>query len=154
METKDQVLDLSPDQLRIWRNARKRVVNSFVGVAGDKLITELTIEDAIDLRNFWRDSVVQEGIAAKTANREIGQLSGMIKELNILRRLGLPVLFKGLRLKGEVDKEPTPYDTKFVQDRLLADGALDGLNEDARLLSKLKRKYLQRIAFKPPPSLR
>jgi hypothetical protein len=25
-ETKDQVLDLSPDQLRIWRNARKRVL--------------------------------------------------------------------------------------------------------------------------------
>jgi integrase len=134
VETKDQVLDLSPDQLRIWRNARKRVVNSFVGVVGDKLITELTIEDAIDFRNFWRDRVVQEGIAAKTANREIGQLSGMIKELNILRRLGLPELFKGLRLKGEVDKEPTPYDTKFVQDRLLADGALDGLNEDARYI--------------------
>jgi integrase len=134
VETKDQVLDLSPDQLRIWRNARKRVVNSFVGVVGDKLITELTIEDAIDFRKFWRDRVVQEGIAAKTANREIGQLSGMIKELNILRRLGLPELFKGLRLKGEVDKEPTPYDTKFVQDRLLADGALDGLNEDARYI--------------------
>jgi len=110
------------------------VVNSFVGVVGDKLVTELTIEDAIDFRNFWRDRVVQEGIAAKTANREIGQLSGMIKELNILRRLGLPELFKGLRLKGEVDKEPTPYDTKFVQDRLLADGALDGLNEDARYI--------------------
>ena len=28
-ETADQVLDLSPDQLRIWRNARKRVVESF-----------------------------------------------------------------------------------------------------------------------------
>jgi integrase len=133
-ETKDQVLDLSPDQLRIWTNARKRVVRSFVGVVGDKPITELTIEDAIDFRNFWRDRVVQEGIAAKSANREIGQLSGMIKELNILRRLGLPDLFKGLRRKGEVDKEPTPYESKFIQDRLLADGALDGLNEDARYI--------------------
>ena len=133
-ETKDQILDLSPDQLRIWRNARKRVVKSFAGVVGDKLITELTVDDAIDFRNFWRDRVVQEGIAAKSANREVGQLSGMIKELNILRRLGLPDLFKGLRLKGEVDKEPTPYETKFVQNRLLADGALDGLNEDARYI--------------------
>ena len=133
-ETKDQVLDLSPDQLRIWRNARKRVVKSFVGVVSDKFITELTVDDAIDFRNFWRDRVVQEGIAAKSANREIGQLSGMIKELNILRRLGLPDLFRGLRLKGEVDKEPTPYEKKFIQNRLLADGALDGLNEDARYI--------------------
>jgi hypothetical protein len=60
--TKDQVLDLSPDQLRIWRNARKRVVKSFVGVVSDKFITELTVDDAIDFRNFWRDRVVQEGI--------------------------------------------------------------------------------------------
>src|SRR5258708_6395631 len=133
-ETKDQVLDLSHDQLRIWRNARKRVVKSFAGVVSDKLITELTVDDAIDFRNFWRDRVVQEGIAAKSANREIGQLSGMIKELNILRRLGLPDLFRGLRLKGEVDKEPTPYENKFIQNRLLADGALDGLNEDARYI--------------------
>jgi hypothetical protein len=112
-ETNDQVLDLSPDQLRIWRNARKRVVKSFADVVGDKFITELTVDDAIDFRNFWRDRVVQEGIAAKSANREIGQLSGMIKELNILRRLGLSDLFKGLRLKGEIDKEPTPYEIKF-----------------------------------------
>jgi hypothetical protein len=70
-ETKDQVLDLSPDQLRIWRSARKRVVKSFAGVVGDKLITELTVDDAIDFRNFWRDRVVQEAIAAKSANREI-----------------------------------------------------------------------------------
>lgn len=133
-ETKDQVLDLSSDQLRIWRNARKRVVKSFVGVVSDKFITELTIDDAIDFRNFWRDRVVQDGIAAKSDNREIGQLSGMIKELNILRRLGLPDLFRGLRLKGEVDKEPTPYENKFIQNRLLADGALDGLNEDARYI--------------------
>jgi len=134
VETKDQVLDLSPDQLRIWCNARKRVVKSFADVVGDKLITELSVDDAIDFRNFWRDRVVQEGIAAKSANREIGQLSGMIKELNILCRLGLPDLFKGLRLKGEIDKEPTPYEPKFIQNRLLADGALDGLNEAARLI--------------------
>src|SRR6201987_1683715 len=80
-ETNDQVLDLSPDQLRIWRNARKRVVKSFADVVGDKFITELTVDDAIDFRNFWRDRVVQQGIAANSANREISQLSGLVQEL-------------------------------------------------------------------------
>jgi integrase len=37
-----------------------------------------------------------------------------------------------LRLRGEVEKSRVPYDTKFIQERLLAAGALDGLNEDAR----------------------
>jgi integrase len=133
-ETTDQVLDLSPDQLRIWRNGRTRAVKTFVEVVGEKLITEITVDHAIDYRQHWRDRVVNEGVAAKTANREIGQLSGMIKEMNILRRLGMPDLFKGLRLKGEVDKEPTPFETEFIQDSLLADGALDRLNEEARLV--------------------
>ena len=38
-----------------WGNARKRVVKCFAGVVDDKLITELTVDDAIDFRNFWRD---------------------------------------------------------------------------------------------------
>jgi len=42
-ETRDQVLDLSPDQLRMWGNARKRVIKSFESVVGDKLITELAV---------------------------------------------------------------------------------------------------------------
>ena len=64
-ETRDQVPDLSPDQLRMWGNARKRVIKSFESVVGDKLITELTVDDAIDFRNFWWDRVVQEGVAVK-----------------------------------------------------------------------------------------
>ena len=37
--TEDEVKDLSPDQFRIWRNGRKRAVERFVEVVGDKLVT-------------------------------------------------------------------------------------------------------------------
>ncbi|MGY3690570.1 integrase [Bradyrhizobium sp. USDA 3240] len=58
----------------------------------------------------------------------------MLKEINVRRRLNIPDIFKGLRLKGEVERSRMPFEAEFIQKRLLARGALDGLNEDARLV--------------------
>ena len=58
----------------------------------------------------------------------------MLKEMSIRRRLNLPDIFKGLRLKGETERSRVPYDTEFIQSKLLAENALAGLNEDARLV--------------------
>src|SRR5262249_23620704 len=132
--TKDEVRDFSPDQLRIWRNGRSRAVERFVEVAGDKPINEVTVDDAIDYVEWWREQGLECGVAPKTANKDIGQLSRMLKEMSIRRRLKLPDFFQGLRLKGEKDRPRIPYETKFIQERLLANGALAGLNEDARLV--------------------
>ncbi|MFZ1923161.1 MAG: integrase, partial [Xanthobacteraceae bacterium] len=132
--TKDEVKDLSPDQLRIWRNGRIRAVERLVEVVGDKLITAISGDDAIDYCEWWRERVTEDAVEAKTANKDIGQLNRMLKEMSIRHRLNLPDIFKGLRLKGETERPRVPYDTDFVQKRLFAKGALAGLNEDARLV--------------------
>lgn len=132
--TKDETKDFSPNQLRVWRNGRERAVKAFVRVIGDKPVTEVTIDDGIDYCEWWRERVVSGETNAKTANKAIGQLSRMLKEMNIRRRLNLPDIFRGLRLKGEVEKSRSPFEPEFIQNRLLAPGALDGLNEDARLV--------------------
>jgi integrase len=132
--TKNEVKDLSPDQLRIWRNGRLRAVERFVDLVGDKPVTEVTFDDGIDYCEWWRDRVNEDEVEAKTANKDIGQLSRMLKEMSIRRRLNLPDIFKGLRLKGEIDRARVPYETEFVQKRLFAKDALADLNEDARLV--------------------
>jgi integrase len=132
--TKDEVRDLSPNQLRIWRNSRIRAVENFAHVVGDKVVTELTADDAIDYTEWWRDRVLENGMAAKSANRDIGQLSRMLKEMSVRRRLNLSDIFKSLRLKGETEKSRYPFETEFIQNQLLAEGALATLNEDARLV--------------------
>jgi integrase len=132
--TKGEVRDLSPDQLRIWRNGRIRAVERFVEVVGDKPIGEITSDDGIDYYDWWRERVTDNTVDAKTANKDMGQLSRMLKEMSIRRRLSLPDIFKGLRLKGETERPRIPFDTEFVQNRLLANDALAGLNEDARLV--------------------
>jgi len=130
--TKDETKDFSPNQLRVWRTGRMRAVRGFVEVIGDKQVTELTVDDGIDYCEWWRGRVVAGETNAKTANKAVGQLSRMLKEMNIRRRLNLPDVFKGLRLRGEIEKSRSLFEPDFIQNRLLAAGALDGLNEDAR----------------------
>lgn len=132
--TKDETKNFSKNQLRIWRGSRKRVVRELVDLVGDKPVTELTHDHAIDYCEWWRERVVAGEAAAKSANKSMGMLSRMLKEMSIRRRLNLPDIFSGLRLRGEVDNQRDPFDRAFIQNRLLADGALEGLNEDARLI--------------------
>ena len=132
--TRDEVKGFSPDQLRIWKNGRTRAVERFTSLVGDKLVTEVTHDDGIDYVDWWRERVVNDNVAAKTANKDIGQLSRMLKDLSIRRRLNIPDIFKGLRLRGETEKSRVPYENEFIQKRLLAEGALAELNEDARLV--------------------
>lgn len=132
--TQVEIRDFSPDQLRIWRNGRKRAVDRFQSIVGDKPVNELTTDDAIDYCEWWRERVMVNETDPKTANKDIGQLSRMLKDLNIRRRLGLADIFKGLRIKGETARPRVPFETDFIQNHLFAKGALAGLNEDARLV--------------------
>jgi hypothetical protein len=69
----------------------------------------------------------------KTANRDIGQLSRMLKDTTVRRRHNIPEIFKGLRLRGATEKSRSPFDPDFIQNRLLSVGARDGLTEIVNL---------------------
>lgn len=128
----DEIKDFSPEQLRIWRTGRIRAVAQFVERVGDKPVTEVTDDDGLDYVDWWRGRIVSGDALPKTANKDIGQLSRMLKDVSVRRRLTIRDVFKGLRLRGETEKARVPYETDYIQDRLLAAGALDGLNDDAR----------------------
>jgi integrase len=130
--TKIETQNFSPNQMRVWRGGRMRVVRELVDLVGDKPVTELTQDDGLDYSEWWRERVITGETNAKSANKSMGMLSRMLKEMSIRRRLNLPEIFKGLRLRGEVDNQRQPFETDFIQNRLLAEGALAGLNEEAR----------------------
>jgi len=130
--TKDEIKELSPNQLRVWRNSRMRAVENLASVVTDKPVNELTVDDGINYTEWWRERVLNENMAVKSANKDIGQLSRMLKDLSIRRRLNIPEIFRGLRLRGQTERSRMPFEPEFIQEKLLADGALDDLNEDAR----------------------
>ncbi len=130
--TSEETRKFSPNQLRVWRSGRKRVVRELIAVVGDKPVTELTEEDGLDYSEWWRERVLANDARVNSANKSMGMLSRMLKKLSRRQRLKLPEIFKGLRLEGDDTKVRSPFDDAFIQNTLLAEGALDGLNEEAR----------------------
>ena len=124
---------LSPDQRRKARNPKLRAAENLIAVVGDKRLTDLTRTDALAFRDHWKDRVLEGEVEVATANKDFGHVSKMLSTIENARRLGISVeAFSRLRLEGEESGQRTAFDPKFVQDVILADGALDGLNEEAR----------------------
>lgn len=85
-----------------------RAAAQFVERVGDKLVTEATEDDALDYVEWWRGRVIKGDALPKTANRDIGQLSRMLKDVSVRRRLKLPDILKGLKLRGETERSRVP----------------------------------------------
>lgn len=126
------IKDLSPDQVRKWRNPKRRAIANLIEVIGDKPITGVSRNDALDFRTWWQDRVLAEGVEIGTANKDIGHLNKMFRTLDRSMRLGLGPVFGDLRIEGESTNSRVPFDVEFVQREILKDGALAGLNEEAR----------------------
>ena len=133
VELKTTLSKYSRDQLRRWRNAKGRAISNLMAALGrDAYIDELTRNDALDFRDWWQDRIISEGVQIGTANKDIGHLNKMFRILNRSRRLNLEPIFAELRIEGAKSGSRNPYSLAFVQNRILADGALDGLNDEAR----------------------
>ncbi|MET7242448.1 tyrosine-type recombinase/integrase [Methylobacterium sp. EM32] len=130
--TKSSRQDLSPDQLRKWGNPKKRALANLLKVVGDKPVTELTRNDALDFRAWWQERVLVEGIEIGTANKDVGHINRMLRQIERSHRLGMGPVFAELRLEGETQGQRVAFTAEWVQTRILADGALDALNPEAR----------------------
>ncbi|MBB2973986.1 tyrosine-type recombinase/integrase [Mesorhizobium sp. RMAD-H1] len=124
--------DFSVNQLRKWENPRKRAVNNLITVVGDKALHRLTRADGLDFRTWWQDRVLEEGLQIDTANKDIGHLNNMLTGIDEAHHLGLQPVFADLRIRGGGNGSRSPFDPAFVQNRILKEGALDELNEEAR----------------------
>jgi hypothetical protein len=131
-QTRLDVRDMSPNQLKRWKNGYILAITDFIDVVGDKGLDNLTHSDIRDYVE-WLEGRVEEGeLVAKSANKLIGQNSKMLKAINLKLRLGLPDFFAGQRLQGGKYVQRPSFPIDFVQNNILADGALMGLNEKAR----------------------
>lgn len=123
---------MSDDQVRKWRNPKRRALENLIGAIGDKALGQITRADALDFRDWWQGRIVAEEIEIATANKDIGHLNKMLRSVDQAHRIGLQPVFAGLRLDGERDGQRTAYPPAFVQERFMAEGAFAELNDEAR----------------------
>lgn len=129
---REKTLGKSEDQLRRWRNPRLKAVKNLVGVIGDKALSEVSADDMLDFRSWWLDRIEAGEVSAGSANKDLIHLGDVLKTVVRMKRLGLVLPLDGLAFKeGEAGQRP-PFSPAWIKDRLLAPGALDGLNGEAR----------------------
>jgi integrase len=124
---------MSADQRRKWTSAKKRAVEILIEQRGDKALQDITRADAVAYADFWETRVIEEGISASSANKNISHIGGMIRAVDKRLQLGLDSgVFSGTRIEGGRDGKRHPFAVDFIRDHVLADGALNGLNDEAR----------------------
>lgn len=122
----------SENQLRKWRNPKLLAVENLKAIIGDKPLAQISRTDALLFRNWWQTRIISEGVEIGTANKNIGTIAKMMKAVGRTHQLNLPPVFADLRIEGEVEKQRAAFHAAFVQDKILAAGALADLNDEAR----------------------
>lgn len=123
----------SKSQIRRWRQPRERAVGTFVALNGDLDMTAIGREHAQRLRDHWAGRIARDGLDMGSANKDIGHLSDLFRSWSEYHALGLANPFAGLRFKGKKTRTVgLHFSEAFIRDRLLAAGALDRLNDEAR----------------------
>lgn len=129
---REKTLGKSPDQLRRWKNPRIKAIRNLVDVIGDKALAEISNDDMLDFRTWWLDRIEAGEVQPGTANKDLTHLGDVLKTVVRMKRLGLVLPLDGLSFKeGDTSQRP-PFSPEWIQGKLLAPGALDGLNSEAR----------------------
>lgn len=128
---RDENRSKSDPQMHKWRLPRLRAIANMIEVVGDKPVGDLSRSDALAFRGWWADRIIDEDLAMETPNKDIAYLSTMLMTVSDRMELDLDRLFRGLRFKS-VSESPPPFSTDFIRTKFLVDGALAGLNAEAR----------------------
>lgn len=130
----DRTIGKSDDQVRRWKNPYIKALKNLIAVIGDKPMDEISGEDMLDFRQWWMDKLAAEELTPNSANKDLTHVGSVLKTVNKMKRLGLVLPLSDLALKqGEARQRP-PFSNTWIKDRILAPGALNGLNTEARCI--------------------
>lgn len=135
--TKIKNMRKSERQRHLWRLPRARAVSNFEQAVPKRAkagIDKISREDALAFRTWWAQRIEAGETRAETANKDFGHLAQIFRHWCELKgHFNLENPFAKLRFDKAVDPIVTrpPFSPTWVKERLLAPGALGGLNAEA-----------------------
>ncbi|MBT8169898.1 integrase [Falsiruegeria litorea] len=138
--TKTRHLKKSEAQRHKWRLPRDRAVRNFLtftnGTGPDKMpidmaVDAITRDHAVAFRNWW-SARIESGMKIESANKDFGHLNEIFKTWAKLTKTDLSNPFSDLRLEGKDERDVPAFSLEWITGQILAPGALDGLNDEAR----------------------
>ena len=130
----DRTMGKSEDQLRRWKNPFIKAVKNLIAVIGDKAMAEISGDDMLDFRQWWMDKIATEELTSNSANKDLIHIGSVLKTVNKMKRLGLVLPLTDLALKEGEPRQRPPFGNQWITEKILAPGALDSLNTEARCI--------------------
>lgn len=131
--SRDQQIGKSEDQIRRWKNPRKKAVANFIEALGaDIPIQDIGTRELFQFREWWIEKMADEGLTANSANKDFIHLVAVLRAVARPEEIDLRFDTKGLNLKEKAKGTRPPFSENWIRERLLAPNALDGLNDEAR----------------------
>jgi len=121
---------MSPDQVRRWRNPKRRAIDNFLAVIGDKDLAEVSRADAVAFRRWWQNRITAEDLDIATANKDFSHLSKMLHTVDMAHELGLKRPFSRLRMIVELALVHEGVVVGVADPPARSAGALDELNDE------------------------
>lgn len=122
---------MSDKQRHRWGLPKKRAIQNFMDVVGDKALENITRDDALTFRRWWADRIAAGEVQIATANKDFGHLGKMLTTVDMMHHLHLPPVFAKIRFEGETFGQRAAFTVEHVRTKILAPGALDDLNKEA-----------------------
>ncbi|MEM7730442.1 MAG: integrase, partial [Pseudomonadota bacterium] len=127
----------SPTQVRNWTKVKRRAVSNFVALCGDLPMDAIKRSHAKQVFDWWSGRVNPtdgtKPLHANSANKDFTNLRTLYERFWAYQgdeTRENP--FRNLRFKNVTYKDIPPFETEWIRTRILAEGALDTLNDQAR----------------------
>jgi len=130
--TKDQQRGKNEDQLRRWKNPKKKAIKNLKAVIGNKPFLEVTWADALSFRDYWDDRLDDEALTANSANKDLTHIRTIYKKLFDELRIAQQTPFDGLSFRDDGLSNRKHFSVSHITDVLLNHDNLNGLNPEAK----------------------
>lgn len=130
----DQERGKTADQVRRWKNPRVKAIGNFISVVGDKRLDQITRADASKFRDWWNERIDRERLSSDSARKDFVYVGHILRTVKEAQGLDAELPLGKLKIKATPKAERVPFTDAWIRDNLLAPGALDGLNDQARTI--------------------
>ncbi|MEI6798766.1 MAG: DUF6538 domain-containing protein [Pseudomonadota bacterium] len=124
----------SNDQIRRWENPRKKAVAAYIKAVGNQELQDVTTADLVAFKTVLTKRIQAGEITASSANKDLIHLISTIRDVARAEDIALKFNAEKLMFKQDGDNTRPPFSADWIRDKILAPGALDGLNLEARCI--------------------
>lgn len=118
--SKDKVMGKTEFQIRKWKNPRRKAVENFVALRGNKPVKHINRDDIIVFRDWWIDRIKDEKKNADTANKNLLHLKSVLETVSGHLKIDLDIehLFRKVLLKVKRTKTRFPFTIEQINNIL------------------------------------